>query len=267
MRLVATCFAFALLLLSQAAWAVDPFEFEVYPAQTVGRGKMELESLNSVVAKGHTEGGSGTSAGDFPSDRMYRTSLELTYGLTDKIEAAAYLNVARPDGAEFQYAGSKFRLRGNLFEQGELPVDLGWYVELEWHKTPQFDDSELELELRPIISKNYRRFEIDLDPVFEKAIFLGPDRNRGFEFGYVAGLYYNWLKKLSPGVELYGGPGLIDNADPLHEQEHYVFPVIRGEFPGGLEYNFGVGIGLTRGSDQLITKVNIEWEHFLGTLF
>jgi len=260
-------FLCALCVLPAAARAqVDPFEFEVYPYQTEGKGVLEVESLNSFVADGHSDGDAGTSSGDFPSHHMYRTALEVTYGLTNKIEFAAYLDLAHPNGADFQYAGSKYRLRGSLFEQGQLPVDVGWYLELEWHKTPEFDDSELELEFRPIIEKDFGRFEIDLNPKFEKAIFVGPDKNKGVEFGYVAGLYYNYLRWLSPGVEFYGGAGLIDDTDPLHDQQHYVFPVLRGEFPGGIEYSFGPGIGLTRGSDRVIMKLNLELEHFIGTL-
>jgi hypothetical protein len=256
-----------LLLLPAAAMAqVDPFEFEVYPYQTTGHGVLEIESLNSVVADGHSESDAGTSSGEFPSNHMYRTALEVTYGLGQKLEVAAYLNLAHPNGEELQYAGSKFRLRGSLFEQGQLPVDLGWYAELEWNRTPQFDDSELELDLRPIIEKDIGRFALALNPKFEKAIFVGPDKNKGFEFGYVAGLYYSTLRWLSPGVEFYGGIGLLDDSDPLHEQQHYIFPVLRGELPGGLEYNLGPGIGLTRGSDQVIVKFNIELERFVGVL-
>jgi hypothetical protein len=257
----------AVLLLAGPALAqVDPFEFEVYPSQTLGHGMVEFESLNSVVAHGHTQGDSGTSSGDFASNQMYRTTLELTYGLTEKVEAAAYLDLARPDGSSLQYAGSKFRLRGSLFEQGQLPVDLGWYVELEWHRTPQFDASELELELRPIIEKDIGRFEIDLNPKFEKAVFVGPDKHKSFEFGYAAGLFYNYRRWLSPGLEFYGGIGLVNDTDPRSEQPHYLFPVIRGEFPGGIGYNVGPGIGLTRGSDQVIMKVNLEFERFVGSL-
>ena len=245
---------------------VDPFEFEVYPAQTVGKGMVEIESLNSFVPRGHTHGDAGTSAGDYPSDRMYRTALEFTYGLTDKVEAAAYLNLAHPDGSSLQYAGSKFRLRGSLFEQGELPVDLGWYAELEWNRTPQFDNEELELELKPIISKDWRRIQVALNPKFVKAL-VGPGKSDGLEFGYVAGIYYAYRRWLSPGLEFYGGAGLIDRTDPLHEQQHYIFPVHRGELSHGIEYNFGLGVGLTQGSDQLVAKFNIEFERFLGALF
>jgi hypothetical protein len=35
----------------------------------------------------------------------------------------------------------------------------------------------------------------------------------------------------------------------------------------GIEYSVGPGIGLTRGSDRVITKVNLEFEHFIGALF
>ncbi len=266
--LISTLAAAAALATASATFAqVDPFEFEVYRSQTVGKGMMELELLNSFVPQGHTQGGEGTSTGEFASNLMYRTALELTYGLTEKIEAAAYLNLAHPDGASFQYAGSKFRLRGSLFEQGELPVDLGWYAELEWQRTPQFDDNQLELELKPIAEKDFGRFEIDLNPIFEKAIFVGPNKNKGVEFGYVAGVYYHWLRALSPGVEFYGGIGLIDDNDPITQQQHYIFPVARGEFPGGIEYSVGPGIGLTGGSDQVITKFNLELERFIGTIF
>ncbi len=267
MRRVTMAFALAGMLLARRARAqVDPWEFEVYPVETLGKGVLEIESLNSVVADGHGTGDAGTSAGTFKSQGMWRTSLEVTYGLTDKIEAAAYLLLARPDGAWLQYAGSKFRLRGMFFDPGEYFIDLGWYAEMEVHQTPQFDDAELELELRPIIEKDIGRVQLIAEPKFEKPL-VAPDTSGGFEFGYVAAAYYSLWRELSPGVEFYGGIGLMSDVDPIHEQQHYVFPVIRGYLPHGLEYNFGVGVGLTRGSDQVITKLNIEFEHFIGTLF
>ena len=256
------CASFAAPVLAQ----VDPWEFEVYPARTIGKGMAELEPLNSFVANGHSQGDSGTSSGDFPSQSMYRTAFELTYGLTDHLEAAAYLNLAHPNDEALQYAGSKYRLRGSLFEQGQLPVDLGWYAELEWNRTPQFDGSQLELELKPIIEKDIGRLEIDLNPKFVKAIFFGPDKNKGFEFGYVAGAYYDYWRRMSPGLEFYGGIGLIDDIDPLSEQQHYIVPVLRGELAGGVEYNVGPGFGLTRGSDHVIVKFNVELERFVGTV-
>ena len=267
MRRLTMFLALAGMLLARRARAqVDPWEFEVYPVQTEGRGVLEIESLNSVVADGHSTGDAGTAAGTFKSQGMWRTSLEITYGITDKLEAAAYLNLAKPEGEPFQYAGSKFRLRGMFWDQGAHFVDLGWYAEMEVHQTPQFDDPKLELELRPIIEKDIGRVQLIAEPIFEKPL-VGEDTSGGFEFGYIAAAYYSLWRELSPGVEFYGGIGLMSNPDPTNEQQHYVFPVLRGYLPFDLEYNFGVGIGLTRGSDQVITKFNIEFEHFIGTLF
>ena len=195
-----TIFALFILLATllrprPSAAQVDPWEFEVYPYQTMNRGMVELESLNSVVPRGHGTGDNGTAGGTLPSQSMWRTAFELTYGLTDRTEAAAYLNLAKPSGHDFQLAGYKFRLRGSLFDQEQLPVDPGWYAELAWHRVPKFDDQKLELELRPIIEKDFGRFAIVLNPKFEK-ILVGPHKNKGFEFGYVAGIYYRWMPSL-----------------------------------------------------------------------
>jgi hypothetical protein len=258
--------AAALVLANCAAAQIDPWEFEVYPYATEGRGVVELETDNAVVPNGHSQGGNGTAAGTFRSQGMWYNGNELTYGLTDRIEAAAYLDFAQPAGHGFWWAGDKVRLRGRLFDEDVLPVNLGWYVELEWHKTPQFDDADLELELKPIIEKDFGRLSLILNPVFEKPLY-GRGHDQGFEFGYRNGAYYRWMRYLSPGVEFYGGAGLIDDNDPLSKQQHYIFPVMWGELPHRVQYNIGPGFGLTRGSDHVIVKFNLEVEGFLGSLF
>ncbi len=267
-RLIAIGFLLSIPFLcpSRAAAQLDPWEFEVYPYATESRGTIELETDNAVVADGHRQGGNGTAAGTFRSQSMWYNQYELTYGLTDRVELAVYLLMAQPDGHGYWYAGSEYRLRGRLFDPGVLPVDLGWYAELEWHKTPQFDDADVELEMRPIIEKDFGRLQLNANPIFEK-VLAGAGKNQGVEFGYSIGAYYRWMRYLSPGVEFYGGAGLIDDADPLSQQQHYIFPVIWGELPHGLEYNIGPGFGLTRGSDRVIMKFNVEMERFVGAIF
>ncbi|MGH7781306.1 MAG: hypothetical protein ACREQR_15940 [Candidatus Binataceae bacterium] len=250
-----------------ASAQVDPWEFEVYPYATESRGVVELETDNAVIANGHSTGDNGTAAGTYKSQDMWYNQYELTYGLTDRIEAAAYLNLALPSGGGYQYAGSKYRLRGRLFDPDVLPIDIGWYTELEWHRTPRFDDSPLELELRAIFEKDIGSFSFIVNAQFEKPIFTGPNRNKGFEFGYANAVYYRWKRYFSPGVEFYGATGNIDDNDPLTQQQHYIFPVLWGELPHGIEYNVGPGFGLTGGSDHVIVKFNLELEHFVGAIF
>jgi len=45
------------------------------------------------------------------------------------------------------------------------------------------------------------------------------------------------------------------------------FPVVKGELPHGLEYNFGAGVGLTSGSDHVVVKFNVELEKYIGAIF
>jgi hypothetical protein len=264
--LIAALMLIPLLCVRRASAQVDPWEFEVYPYLTESRGTVELETDNAVIANGHSQGGEGTAAGNFRSQGMWYNQYELTYGFTDRIEAALYLLMASPSGHGYWYAGSEYRLRGRLFDSSVLPVDLGWYAELEWHKTPQFDNADIELELRPIVEKDLGRFSLIANPIFEK-VLKGVGIHEGFEFGYSTAVYYRWTRYLSPGLEFYGGVGLIDDTDPLSEQQHYIFPVAWGELPHGIEYNLGPGFGLTRGSDRVFVKFNLELERFVGAIF
>ena len=249
-----------------AAAQVDPWEFEVYPYKTMGRGVLEIETDNAIVANGHREAGSGLAKGTFPSYGMWFNQYEFTYGLTDRIEAAGYLNLAKPNGHGLTYAGSKFRVRGRLFDEEVLPVDLGWYLEIEYKKTPQFNDATLEFEMRIPMQKDIGPVSVMFNPIFEKPV-TGSEKHLGFEFGYSGGIYYRWMRELTPGLEFYGGVGNINNTEPIKEQQHYIFPVIKGELPIGLEYNFGVGVGLTSGSDHVVVKFNLALEKYIGAIF
>ena len=251
---------------SPAEGQVDPWEFEVLPYATEQSGTVELESNNAVIANGHSRGGNGTAAGTFRSQSMWYNSDELTYGFTDQIEAAAYLTFAQPAGHGFWWAGNKVHLQGMLFKHARLPVDLGWYAALEWHKTPQFDNADLILELKPIFEKDLGALSLVANPVFEK-VLLGSGHDQGFAFGYRNGVYFKWSEWFAPGVEFYGGVGLIDDNEPLTRQQHYIFPVIQGELLGGLEYSVGPGFGLTRGSDHVIMKFNVAIERYVGAIF
>lgn len=256
----------SILYTNTASAQVDPWEFEVYPYATEQRGVLEIEMLDAAVPNGHNQGGNGLSSGTYATQGAWFNSYEFTYGLTDRIEAAAYIDNTLVSGHGYWYSGSKYRLRGRLFDPGVLPVDIGWYAELEWHKIYEFDNAALEIEFKPILEKDFGRFSLMANPTFEKPI-TGPDKNRGFEFGYATGLYYRWQRYLSPGLEFYGGIGLIDDSDPLCEQQHYIFPVGWGELPHGIEYSIGPGFGFTRNSDHVLVKFNVELERFIGAIF
>ncbi len=241
-----------------SAHALNFFELEVYPATTEGKGLHEIESHSTYVANGRKATDEERSGEDFRRQGLFRTSLEYNYGLTDKIDVATYLDLAWPNADEPQYAGSRFRIRGGLFDQGRFPVDLGWYFEVE---LPQKDPATLELEFRPILSRDVGRFTIAVDPSFELPT-VTPER-RTFEFNYGARILYRLSPTLQPAVEFFGDIGQIRDVDPSREQEHYVFPMLFGRLAQGVYFSVGPGFGLTRSSDPVILRARVEYEFTL----
>ena len=130
---------------------VDPFEFEVFEYKTSPQGVAGLAWLNNYVPNGHSEEGAGTSSGTYPSNLTHRATLELRCGITNKIQGSIDLDLARPDAASHQYAASNYRIQGSLFEHDQFPLDVGWFVELGWLRTPEFSEDQLQIEFRPII--------------------------------------------------------------------------------------------------------------------
>jgi hypothetical protein len=236
-----------------SADAFNFFDLEVDPYHTEGYGVAEFEWIQGFVPKGHD----ATEDMGLATDRLSRTSLELTYGVADHVDAGAQLDLAHANGESFEFAGSQFRLHGNFFEKGELPLDLSWAAELEWLRSPRFSEHALELDLHPIIERDFGRFTLTANPIFEKALTGG---GTGIEFQYAAGVVYRWLPLISPAIEFYGDIGKLTRPATLSQQQHYIVPVILMRLPRRLRLNFGPGFGLTRRSDPVIAKFEVEFE-------
>jgi len=227
--------------------ALNFFELEVYPATTEGAGQHEIESLTSFVANGRNA--------EEETHHLFRTSLEYNYGLTDKIDVAAYTDLEKSNGDELEYAGSRFRARGALWDKGRFPLDIGWYLEAE---VPHREKSDLELEFRTLVSRDLGRFSVDLNPAFELPTVS--EERRTLEFNYAARAYYRLSRRLQPAIEFFGGIGQIRDVDASREQQHYVFPSLYGEVTRGVKFVVGPGFGLTHASDQVIVKFHVEYE-------
>ncbi len=253
----------ASVLLAGSAHGLNFFELEVYPATTEGKGLHEVELHTTYVGNGRHPSEEEETGEEPVRHRLLRNSLEYNYGLTDKIDIAAYVDTQRPNGKDVEYAGTRVRLRGALFDKGRYPVDLGWYFEAEM---PHNTQSDLELEVRPIMSRDFGRFSLDLDPIFELPTVSA--ERRTLEFNYSARVYYRLSRSLQPSIEFFGDIGQIRDLAPTREQEHYIFPMLYGRLPGhvlpGLKFALGPGFGLTRGSDPVVVKMVLEYEFTLG---
>jgi len=248
------CLGILLAVNEAPAWALNLFELEVYPYDTTGPGELEVETLNSYVVNGQT----ASEPGRVADQHLWRSSLEVNYGLTDHLEAAGYLDVARTGDGNFDYGGARFHSRYRFFEKDEVPVNLGVYVELEFPNR-RFDADNFSTELLLILEKDLGPFTVQLNPIFEKS-WSGESENVGTEFSYAAKVYYRWSSRLKPGIEFYGDIGPLDNPDPASQQKHYVIPVLDVILARQLKLNTGIGFGLTPGSNSCLIKFNLEYE-------
>ena len=237
-----------------SARALNFFELEVYPYETAGPGELELESLNSYVVNGKRE----AEPGQVVTHHLWRTSLELVYGVTDHLEAAGYLDLALTGNGRFDYAGGRLRGRYRFLEKDEIPVNLGVYAELELPNR-RFDENDIEIELRLIAEKDLGPITIQLNPIFEKSL-SGEDSSVGWEFQYAAKVYYRFRPWLMPGIEVFGDVGRLTSFEPSSEQKHFIFPVVDAKLSRHLRLNTGIGFGLTSASDFTLVKLNLEYE-------
>ncbi|HEY3669202.1 MAG TPA: hypothetical protein VGL19_24555, partial [Polyangiaceae bacterium] len=105
-----------------------------YPNETLPKGGLELELYTDVNTLRVPADPTGTTPGNIWAPE-YRLQAELEYGITDRLELGLYQvfeapAVAGGDNA-FLFDGLKWRVRTRLAEPGELPVDIGLYLELE----------------------------------------------------------------------------------------------------------------------------------------
>src|SRR3989442_11632012 len=138
--------------------AQEAFEISVYPYATAHRGEWELEGHLNYANRG-TTAFDGSIA---PRQGQVRFAGELTRGLTDHWEMAAYLLAAQVPTLGTRYAGWRLRSRFRAPEEWRLPGNLG--VSLEDEATPPaFSESARTFELAANFERRSAGLQILLD--------------------------------------------------------------------------------------------------------
>ena len=244
---------------TELVYAVDPYEFQIYGYATQGKGELDPELLSSYIAVGHTTPDGGMSSPNSVSQSMQRYAIELEYGLTDRVDFAYYLNLARPDAQDLQYAGSKFRFRGRFAEAGVLPADFGWYAEMEWWHQ-HFNDDQLEGEFMATLQKDIGKWTVIVNAPDVEKVVIGTNRKEVFEIGWRGEVSYQAMEKTRIGIQIYGSPGKVNDVTPVGQQQHYIVPTIHTPLFNTMKASLGLGFGLTEGSDLFFLKANLHFD-------
>jgi hypothetical protein len=232
--------------------AIDFYEIQIYPIDTVPTGHVQLELHSNTVSTA-----TGSAAKEELNPYQIHETLEATYGVLRYVEIGQYLCTAKLSNGNYEYAGARTKLHFSLPMTERWPIRFGANVELAYMRR-QADEHPLTLELRPIVETHYGKFTLIGNLTLEKP-FNGPGTHRGVEFSPSGVLQYELSRWIQPAVEYYGDVGPLQVIPGVQRQQHFIVPALDLYLVPQLELNLGVGIGLTRTSNGLFLKSIVGW--------
>jgi hypothetical protein len=247
----------ALSLCGRVCQAQDNYEIQVYGSETVAP-KTTMVELHSNYT---FQGSKTTEEGVLPTEHELHETVEITQGITPWFETGFYIFTAVPHNQGWQWVGDHIRPRVRAPESWHWPVGASLSAEFGYAR-PIFSTSVWSLEIRPIVDQQKGRLYWSVNPAFENA-FTGPEARRGWEFAPDAKISWNFTKAVAFGLEYYSGLGPVGELDPFSRQSQQFIPAFDLNVSPKWEINFGVGVGVTGGTDHMLLKAIIgrrfEW--------
>ncbi len=247
-----------LVSLGSISRAQGNYEIQVYGSETVAPGDTMLELHSNFTVEGSNLTASGPvkidtlADGTLPTNHQEHETVEITQGWTPWFETGFYIFTSGGPNQGYKWVGDHIRPRVRVPESWKWPVGVSLSVEVGYQRTI-FSPDTWTMEIRPIIDKQMRRWYVALNPTLDRS-FHGPDVNKGLVFSPNVKVAYGITPKLQFGLEYYGSVGDITGFDPVYQQQQQFVPAIDYDFGPNWEFNFGVGVGATRGTDHLLVK-------------
>ncbi|MGP0073786.1 MAG: hypothetical protein ACLPWF_17870 [Bryobacteraceae bacterium] len=238
------------------ACAQDPFEIHVYEYETLKPGQFTLEQHLNYWAIGSKES-DGTLA---PTNDQLHMTYELTGAITDHISLGVMqLNAVLP-GQGFEYAGWRVLPHFYVPESWGWPVEAGLVVEFSFAR-PQFIADTAHVEVRPILQRRIKDFELVFNPVFARGL-RGTEVSEGWTFEPAARVAYGDSEKqrFIPYLEWYSELGSVPDLASGSRQVHQLFPGVDIKLARHLTWSVAPGVGLTPVEPRLVFKSHLEFE-------
>ncbi len=232
------------LLFAQGNYEVQVYGSELVPPRTT---MVELHSNVTV------EGSKTTDDGSLPTEHQFHETVEITHGFNEWFETGFYFFTNHQADQGWMWVGDHIRPRISVPESYHLPVGLSLSQEFGYQR-PVISPDTWTWEIRPIIDKKLGPWYWSFNPTFDRS-FHGPSADRGFEFSPNFKISYDFTKRITGGFEYYGALGPVTGFDPLRDQQQQLLPAIDVNLGDKWEFNLGVGVGMTHGTDHLLVKM------------
>jgi hypothetical protein len=236
------------LLASAARANPHPLPYS-YPYQTLPQGKVEVEEIADIVpvrvAREKLDG-----KRDAVTALRYQLQTELELGISDRLELGLYFAFrqgATADTPALRFEGMKQRLRYRFAEEGDLPVDIGVYLEVaEFY-------NEVELEQKLLLSRRFGYLTAVANLWVEQEYYF-QDQEWKLIYNPTAGAVYEFSPSFMLGLE-YWARGRFDDA-----------AVVAGDAgadsPSGARHYLGPTFLLQSGEAWWSTGVYARLDHF-----
>jgi hypothetical protein len=246
------CLSLLLILLPPgSAVAQANYEIQVYGSETTPRGETVFEMHNNFTFQGTKQ----TVDGVHPTNHQLHETLEITHGFNDWFEIGLYQFTSAQSTTGWQWVGSHIRPRVRAPENWHWPVGVSLSSEFGYQR-PSYSTDTWTWEIRPIIDKQLGKVYLAFNPALERSLH-GPGVRGSFEFSPNFKLGYGLTRKVSAGIEYYGSLGPVTGFDPFRDQFQQFIPSLDIDFGPNWEFNFGVGVGVTGGTEHLLVKMII----------
>ena len=243
------------LLVGAISVATPPFaravdEIQVYNAEIAEVGQFTVQyHLNYTFDSRRPP--------DFPGGLVPNHALngtpEFAYGVTDWFEAGLYIPWA-VDG-QGNFLSNNFKLRTLFVTPNADKKDFFYGLNFEYDfPAPAFGQTHFAMELRPIIGWRNPEWEFIVNPIVDMAFGKLGD----IDFVPAVRLARKLAEDTFLAVEYYGDVGPPGSLLPLQQQQHQIFGVVDFKV-GEIDVDFGVGYGLTSGSDRLVAKTILSY--------
>jgi hypothetical protein len=240
---------FVWVLLPFALAGQENYEIQVYPGETLAAGKTMVELHSNFTF----EGSKSIEDGVRPTEHALHETIEITQGITPWFETGFYFFSSANPGYGWQWVGDHIRPRVRAPEDWHWPVNVSVSFEFGYQRASYSADT-WTLEIRPIIDKQVGRWYLSFNPTLDRS-FHGASVPMGLVFSPNFKAGYDFTKKINAGIEYYGSTGPITGFDALRDQQQQIVPDFDLNLGANWEFNFGVGVGMTRSTDHLLVKM------------
>jgi len=234
--------------------AAQQDEIQVYADDINKPGEFGLELHLNTTPSGRT---TPDYPGEITNNHGFRFTPEFSYGVRSDLELGLYLPMLFDERAEYRYVGIKYRVKWLPLrpeEDGE-----GWFLGANSELSRvgyKYSESSWGTELRPIIGYKGKGWLFALNPILDWDLANGLQSGEP-TFVPSLKLSHDVIGGVSAGVEYYSDVGKIAHIEPWQKQDNRIYGTIDVDMKP-LQFNFGIGYGLTEASDRWTIKAIIE---------